>query len=151
MKQMLMNLRDRTMVFMSGRYGVDQLHRAQLIVWCILLVVSGIVSAFPEAFWVALGLRGLCLAVAVWAIFRMLSRNIAKRSEENYKYLTARGKVQEYFRLQKLRHAERKTHIYKKCPHCRKVVRLARKNGKHTVRCPLCTNTFKVKIRGGVK
>ena len=151
MKQMLMNLRDKTMAFMYGRYGLDELSRAQLIVWLIILAASGIIAAFPEMFWVALGLRAVCLAIAVWAIFRTLSKNISKRSAENYKYLTARGKVKEYFRLQKLRRTERKTHIYKKCPHCKKVVRLARINGKHTVRCPLCTKTFKVKIRGGVK
>lgn len=151
MKQTLMNLQEKTRVFMQGRYGVDQFNRVQLILWLVLLAASVVSSTFEEAFWVTLGLRAAALLVAAWVLFRVLSKNISKRSAENYKYLAAKGKVQEYFNLQKLRRKERKTHVYKKCPHCKKVVRLARKNGRHTVRCPLCTNTFKVKIRGGTK
>ena len=33
-----------------------------------------------------------------------------------------------------------------KCEHCRAVLRLPKKPGKHTVRCPQCNKTFSVKI-----
>lgn len=33
--------------------------------------------------------------------------------------------------------------MYKKCPNCRQKIRLPLKKGKHTVKCPKCSNNVK--------
>ena len=58
-----------------------------------------------------------------------------------------RDRVRGAFRRLKLRFSERKTHIYKTCPHCRATLRLPRAKGEHTTRCPRCGKEFGVKIR----
>ena len=137
--------------FMSGRYGNDQLNRTLTIVWCVLLLLSTILSVFGAELWLVLAANLLCLAAAILVFFRFLSRKIFKRSAENEKYLKLHYAVTEFFKLQSLRWKGRKTHLYKKCPHCKKVMRLPRVNGKHTVRCPMCSQTYKVTIHGGEK
>ncbi|MFR2916862.1 MAG: hypothetical protein ACLTKQ_08005 [Acutalibacteraceae bacterium] len=44
--------------------------------------------------------------------------------------------------------AFRKTHVFKKCPGCKAVLRLPRKKGKHTVNCPHCHKNFTVHVHG---
>ncbi len=149
MKQTLDNIRGKINIFMSGRYGTDELERALMIVWLVLILVSGFGSALGIGTLASLILSLLCIAMAAIVIFRFLSRKIFKRSAENDKYLKLKNGSTEFFHLQKLRYKERKTNVYKKCPHCKKVMRLARVGGKHTVRCPMCGGTFKVNIRGG--
>ena len=149
MNEKLQKAKRKVDELMSGRYGTDELERFLLVVWFVLLVASGCVSTFGGNSWVLLALTVLSLAVAVLVIFRFFSRKIFKRSEANTKYLRIKNGITEFFNLQRLKFKERKTHLYKKCPHCKKVMRLARVNGKHTVRCPMCGETFKVNIHGG--
>ena len=40
-----------------------------------------------------------------------------------------------------------KEHCYKKCSKCKTVLRLPKQKGEHTVQCPKCRESFKVKIR----
>ena len=64
---------------MIGRYGVDDLSRAQIIVSMVLLLVSTFLSAFFRVnilYW-------LGLALLIYSYFRILSRNVSKRYEEN--------------------------------------------------------------------
>ena len=56
------------------------------------------------------------------------------------------GKVKGFFNLQKREFADRKTHRYRTCPHCKATVRLRYKKGNHTVCCPKCRKDFNVKI-----
>lgn len=121
---------------MAGRYGVDQLSRALL--WAYL--ASAIVAIFFEPFYF------VTLALLVWIFFRMFSKNVSKRYAENQKYLRFTGRVTGWFRLQKKKFSERKTHRYRKCPHCKATLRLPNKKGRHTVCCPKCRKDFDVKI-----
>ncbi len=150
-KQTFSSAQGRLNAFMSGRYGNDQLNRTLTIVWCALLVLSSVLSVFGADFWIVIAANLLCLGTAVLVFFRFLSKKIFKRSAENEKYMKLHYGISEFFKLQSLRWKERKTHLYKKCPHCKKVMRLPRVNGKHTVRCPICNQTYKVKISGGQK
>ena len=71
---------------MIGRYGVDDLSRAQIIVSMVLLLVSTFLSAFFRVnilYW-------LGLALLIYSYFRILSRNVSKRYEENQRYLNAK-------------------------------------------------------------
>ena len=151
MKQTLMNVRNKLNVFMSGRYGSDELGRTLMIAWLAVLVISCFSSTLGVGVWTSLALTFISVVLAAIVVSRFLSKKIFKRSAENDKFLKLRGGISEFFHLQKVRRKERKVAVYKKCPHCKKVNRIARVNGKHTVRCPMCGETYKVNIRGGKK
>lgn len=131
-----MKFRERVARFMAGRYGVDQLGRALL--WAYL--IAAVAALFFEPFYF------VALALVIWLFYRALSKNIYKRQMENQKYLRISGKIKGWFGLQKKKFAERKTHRYRTCPHCKATLRLPNKKGKHTVCCPKCRKDFDVKI-----
>ncbi len=138
--------KDRLISFFYGRNGVDQLYRFHLIVLIVLVVVNMILGAFEGTGIVCTVLSALATALMVYMFFRVLSKNLTARRAENSKYLVFENKVKSWFNLQRRRFRERKTHSFKKCPGCKKTVRLKKIKGEHTVRCPLCSNTFKVKF-----
>lgn len=79
-------MKEKLRQFMIGRYGVDDLSRAQIIVSMVLLLVSTFLSAFFRVnilYW-------LGLALLIYSYFRILSRNVSKRYEENQRYLNAK-------------------------------------------------------------
>ncbi len=131
-----MKFRERMARFMAGRYGVDRLNRDLLWFYLILVVLSSFVPY----------LQILPLLCMIWMFFRMFSCNHQKRWAENNRYMKYRNKVTGWFGLQKRKWTERKTHRYRKCPHCKATVRLPNKKGRHTVGCPRCHKDFQVKI-----
>lgn len=117
---------------MSGRYGADQLSRFMLGV-CFVCLILNLFTGTYLLYVLALALLAVCY-------FRMFSRNIARRSEENQKYLQLRGKVLAVFR--KSWWQERRAyHIYK-CPSCGQKIRIPRGKGKICITCPKCRNEF---------
>lgn len=71
--------------YMMGRYGNDELNRFLLIVSAILIVIGIFV---PRHF-----LNWLVVVILILAYCRMFSRNIAKRQQENMKYLQIKARV----------------------------------------------------------
>ncbi len=130
--------------FMSGRYGSDTLNKVLLWVYVVVVLLYTIGSLFipAEAASLSVGLwLGYAListALIFWIFFRMFSRNIVKRRRENDRFCG-------FFKLWRNRRRDRKTHVYRKCPRCRAVLRLPRAKGKHTVVCPRCRERFGVK------
>ena len=120
----LMNLRDKLARFMYGRYGVDQLYRALMIKWFVLIFVSFIVQAFTDSWLVHLIFTLVQTVIVVIMFARAFSRNLEKRSRENVKYLEMTKKNRSWFNLQKRRFRERKTHAFRKCPSCKRMLRL---------------------------
>lgn len=124
--------------FMYGRYGVDQLSKALLVVYFVLWALNIVMMSL----WVSL----LLTAVLFVLVFRMFSKNIDRRRRENAKYLKLVQGVKGFFSLQKQKWAHRKTARYRKCPHCKANIKLPNKKGRHTVECPRCRKDFKVHI-----
>ena len=91
-------------------------------------------------------LQLMVYAVLVLAVVRAMSRNCQKRYEENMKFERAFGGIGRKFSFWKRKIADRKTHVYIKCGVCKKMLRLPKVKGEHTVKCPNCANKFKVKI-----
>lgn len=123
--------------FMIGRHGSDQLSFALLIAGIVLSLVSSLTGILIFYY---LGLAGY-----IWSIFRMFSRNNAKRSAENYKYLEIRrniksGTSQFFARLKNI-----KKYRYFRCPECKARLRLPRKVGEVTVTCGKCRHQFRQK------
>ena len=123
---------------MVGRYGMDDLNRAL----CGLTLLLYIVNLFAHSLVLVL----LELGAFWWMFFRVLSRNLWKRREENRKFMKLFGGVKKWFLLQKNKWKYRKTHVNRKCPGCKTVLRLPRRAGEHQVKCPTCGARFEVKV-----
>lgn len=128
--------------WMYGRYGNDELSLVTWIASLVLLVLSSILSTFAKTggalLYVASGIRILGLAMLVWMMFRMFSKNIARRRAENYKFLAFTRSLKGIFR----RRPDAKTHRYFKCPGCGQTVRVPRNKGKINITCPKCGVKF---------
>lgn len=123
--------------FMYGRYGTDQLSLALLILSVLLTVIAQL-AGLPLLSVLSYVPLGIC-------IFRMLSKNINKRSMENYKFSMLVSPVYAWFRKMKKRAADFKTHKYFKCPQCKAELRLPKGKGNVIITCPKCRSQFKAK------
>lgn len=144
----------RVASFMQGRYGIDSLSKALLVLWLVIDILN---TVFIKNVW--LGIL-IWLLVAI-VLFRTLSKDIYKRQKENedFQYYFARvkpffakfkpvaKKVSAWFKLQLRKFKDRKTHRYIKCPYCKASIRVPFRKGRHTVNCPRCTVDFKTNIR----
>lgn len=123
--------------FMQGRYGADEF--GQALLWI------GIALSLIEMFtgWMLLGM--LSMALFIWAIYRMFSRNTAARSAENTRFLYQWGRVRRSVSqfVSRVKHA--KEYKYFKCPQCKAKLRIPRKVGEVTVTCKKCQHRFDVK------
>ncbi len=125
------------MEFMAGRYGADQLSKFMLVVVIVCLVLN-IFTRWRPLYLLSLVILGVCY-------FRMFSKNYAKRSEENRRYLEATQKVRGWFGKRKYRiEQSRDFHIYK-CPSCGQKIRIPRGKGKICITCPKCRHEFEKK------
>lgn len=127
-------MREKMMNFMRGRYGLDQLNIfiAGFIVFLMLLnlfLKNPIVSV-------------LGFALIVYLYFRMFSRNITKRSDENTLYLKKTWKIRMRLRKEKGYMQLRKTHHIYHCPSCRQKIKIPRGRGKISIKCPKCSKQF---------
>ena len=130
--------RQRFYRFMYGRNGTDTLGSAALFAALLLMILE----AVTHWWWLSI----LSLALLIYSNFRVFSKNLVKRRTENAAFCALWKKVKNFFSLQKSKWRDRKTHVYRKCPHCKNVLRLPRRAGKHTVNCPCCHKRFDVKV-----
>lgn len=127
-------MREKFARFMMGRNGVDELARFESIfVWILLLV-----SIFSRMWIFDL----LAMALIVHMYFRILSRNVSKRYEENQKYVNFRYNAVVKWDKKKKRIAQRRNYRFYKCPMCRQEVRVPKGHGKIQITCPKCRETF---------
>lgn len=124
--------------FMQGRYGIDKL----FYFICGTAIVLSFVNIFTRSWIVQI----ITYLLMIYAFFRILSRKTEKRRAENMKFCNIWDKIAGKFRLLKRMWKDRKTHCYVKCSQCKKVLRLPKKKGIHTVKCPNCSSSFQVKI-----
>ena len=127
-------MKQRMQRFMAGRYGADQLGQLYLGVSMVLLVVS-LFSRWNIFYAFALALMG-------YEYYRMLSRQVEKRYQENQKFLTASQPVRKWLGSMKQRFHDRKTHRYFSCPNCGMTLRVPRGKGKINISCPKCRTQF---------
>ncbi|MDE6123963.1 MAG: hypothetical protein K2G22_01865 [Eubacterium sp.] len=145
MKKFLSNAAIKFQRFMYGRYGIDQLYRGLLWIYFTILIISAILGrAVDYRIYTILSVAGL--AIVVFAFFRVFSKNLEKRRKENAKWLVFENKVKKHFRLFRDRWKFRSTHIFRKCPKCKAVLRLKKIKGSHNVTCPHCKENFKIKV-----
>ncbi len=133
LSQFLYNSRQRTARFMAGRNGNDALNRFLLVCDLLLLLLSSL-------------LRGpfflLALALLGYIYFRMLSRNVYKRQDENGRYLRAKYKLQSRLRLVGERWKQRRDYKFFVCPSCHATLRVPKGRGKIKIVCRKCGTSF---------
>lgn len=129
-----MKFRDRFANWMSGRNGMDELARFESGLVLVLLIIS-LFSRLGLLYIVA-------LAVMIHMYYRMFSRNVSKRYEENQKFLNLRYNSTVEWNKKKKHFAQRKTYCFFKCPQCKQEVRVPRGHGRICITCPRCRTEF---------
>ena len=124
--------------FFYGRNGVDKLNRFIFF----LYFISFIVYLFVKHYTVLI----VSSILLIIYFYRMLSKKLYKRQKENEIYLKITSSIKKPFLRFFHRIRDRKTHVYKKCPNCKKILKLRKVKGSHTVKCPVCSNHFNIKI-----
>lgn len=119
---------------MFGRYGSDSLNRCLSIVSLVLMVIA-LITRVQLFYYLGFGLL-------IWAYFRMFSRNVTKRSEENAAYYRLTYQWKEKWRQARVRFAQRGMYRYFRCPSCRQQLRVPRGKGRIQITCPKCHTEF---------
>ena len=133
------NFKEKLTRFMGGRYGTDQLYYALIVVCLVLMIANTFIHSAI--------IGTLVWAILILSIFRSFSRNVSKRRIENEGFMKLWNPVKAKCSMTIRRLKEVKTHRFRKCPHCKAELRLPRRTGKHTVKCPCCHNEFELHIK----
>lgn len=120
--------------FMTGRYGIDQLS-IFLTYFAIFLLLILFFTGHGDYAWISLG-------IVVLSYFRVFSKNITKRYQENSKYLQISTKIKNFFVKTKRNIFGTKTHKYFTCKKCKTELRVPKKKGKIKIRCPKCGEEY---------
>ena len=127
-------MKERFQRFMMGRYGMDAFSKFLMIMWLILWGVNIFVNSGT--------LSLLSLGLLFYMYYRMFSRNIQKRYQENIKYLNIKNRIVSKFRSEKSMMNQRKTHHIYKCPTCKQKIRIPKGKGRICITCPKCKTEF---------
>lgn len=127
-------MREKFRRFMMGRYGTDALNQFLSVLSIVLLLIA-IISRVNLFTW-------LGLAVLIGCYYRTFSRNISKRTEENYKFYNLKERIEGKLRGLKDQWANRKLYHYYRCPQCRQKLRVPRGRGRIQISCPRCGTQF---------
>ncbi len=119
---------------MRGRNGIDNLGA-----WALW---AGVIVNLLDSFLGTGILSLLGMVLYVYAIWRIFSRNVYRRAEENRRFVTftmgISTKVKQFF----LRAKNSRVYKYFKCPQCRVLIRLKRGSGEKQITCPKCGCQF---------
>ncbi len=129
-------MRERLARFMAGRNGNDQLNMFLLVVDLILLLLASFIKSISGLIY------PVVLVLLGYTYFRMFSRNLYKRREENGKYMRLKYKFDAWCRLRRERWIQRKEYKFFTCPSCRTSLRVPRRRGKVKIVCRKCGTSF---------
>ena len=130
-------MKDKLQRFMYGRYGVDAFGKFTMGVALALCVISFFI-------------HHLILSTLIWALlfysyFRIFSKNIHKRYNENMKFLRIKSRFLAFFKKEQSYMEQRKTHHIYKCPTCKQKIRIPKGKGHICITCPKCKTQFNKK------
>ena len=127
-------MREKFRQFKIGRYGTDGLNQFLSFASIVMLLLS-LLTRFSLFTWVGAVLLVLCY-------YRSLSRNISKRTDENYRYYAIKDRVDSKFRGLKEQWTNRRVYHYYRCPQCHQKLRVPRGRGRIQISCPRCGTQF---------
>lgn len=131
-------MREHFRRFLQGRYGTDQF--SGFLTWLALFL--WIISRMTKYFFLGRVCLTITLLLIIYVDFRILSKNHAKRYQENERYLILTGKARRH--VQKWQHRWQMRREYRVfiCPSCRQKIRVPRGKGKIAITCPMCRTEF---------
>ena len=101
-------MKEKIRQFMMGRYGTDGLNQF-LNIASLVLILAHILTRLPLLLY-------LGLVMLIFCYYRMFSRNISKRTEENYKYYALKDQLTGRVSSLRSQWANRKLYHYYRCP-----------------------------------
>ena len=107
-----------------------------------LIVYFGVQMLLHKSFKVFNRRGWLGAALLILCYYRSLSRNISKRTEENYRFYSLKDRFSNKFHSLKEQWANRKLYHYYRCPQCRQKLRVPRGRGRIQISCPRCGTQF---------
>ncbi len=138
--------------FMSGRNGMDRLSVFTFFLYFLLNGIKIFLRFIPIAYY---SLWAVALAFLAFTVYRIFSKNIAKRryeAERFENFLVRINYRKHIFNLRKkfkrmsVRIMQFKTHRFRTCPQCNEHLRLSKKRGIRKITCPICGRKFKAYI-----
>lgn len=123
--------------FMAGRYGVDQLSNLILILSIILMIIGGTGKVQL--------LNYIGMALLLYNYYRVFSRDLNRRYQENMVYLRYTNNVRSKVNGLKNRLKQSRTHKFFKCPSCSKQLKVPKGKGKINITCPHCKERFEAR------
>ena len=133
------NWKQKLAIWMQGRYGMDPLYKGILFLYIGILILNMFIRSSL--------LMTLSMLLLVFAMFRVFSKQTAKRAAENRRYIAFRDPLKKKVMLLINRIKEFRTHRYRTCPNCHTSWRLKKKIGTMTITCPKCHTTSLVTIK----
>jgi len=114
---------------MKNRYGIDELHNFMFKIYLILFIINIFLKSIIINFF------ELILIIIIF--YRFLSKNRNARRKENIWFLNIKNKTK-----------YNDGYIYKKCPKCKKLLKLPipYKKGIKSVICPKCKKKFSMLV-----
>ena len=134
-------MRERLMKFMEGRYGADTLFYMMTGLYLGLIVIN-----IPLQSWT---IHIIGLVIFAVTVLRSLSRNIEKRKKENDWVVARIRKLRANSARSRQIKEQSGEYYFKKCPGCKKTLRLPRVQGQHNTTCPACGKSFTMNIKKG--
>ena len=122
---------------MIGRNGNDELNRFLLMADMVLILLS---IVFKNG--IGKVLSPLVLVLLGLTYFRMLSRDLIRRGDENSRFLRYRESVYSAIRIRKEQWVQRKEYKFLRCPACKATLRVPKGRGKIKIVCRKCGNSF---------
>lgn len=126
----LTQMRYRLQQWMYGRNGIDVLSRDLNILALAFMLLDYLLKTHI--------INWLGLLILAVNIYRICSRNIAKRATENQAYLTFKGHFENWFIKKKKLFSDRKYYRFYKCSSCKQKLRVPKGKGKIEITCPKC-------------
>lgn len=126
-------MREKFARWMSGRYGNDQLNN--VLIWAALILL--VLNIFVNNSVLTL------IAYVCWgfSIYRMMSRKIYQRNNENQWFMAKTKKLRHQLSVVK-KGMNDKNSRYFVCPGCGQIVRVPKGRGKIEITCPSCRIHF---------
>ena len=87
-------------------------------------------------------LSPIALVLLGFTYYRMFSRDLIRRSDENAKYFRIRERFLGMIRVRKEQWVQRKDYKFFVCPACKATLRVPKGRGKIKIVCRKCGNSF---------
>ena len=131
MRNFFTKLIGKMRTFLYGRNGFDDLAKHIFIASLVMFLIYGF---WPQGI-VKFVLCIITYTLMGYSYFRIFSKNVYKRVQENKKYVGA-------INMTKTRWQQRKTHKFYRCPKCKTWLRVPKGKGKITITCVKCATKF---------